>query len=54
MLLAFGPSFLYFSRFAREDIYIACVTLAMLVVTFRFFDAPAPPRTPPRSARCSR
>ena len=23
-LLAFGPSFLYFSRFAREDIYIAC------------------------------
>ncbi len=39
-LLAFGPSYLYFSRFAREDIYIACVTLAMLVVTFRFFDHP--------------
>ena len=39
-LLAFGPSYLYFSRFAREDIYIACVTLAMLVVVFRFFDHP--------------
>ncbi len=39
-LLAFGPSYLYFSRFAREDIYIACVTLAMLVVVFRFFDRP--------------
>ena len=40
VLLAIGPSFLYFSRFAREDIYIAAITLAMLVVTFRFFDAP--------------
>jgi uncharacterized protein (TIGR03663 family) len=39
-LLAFGPSYLYFSRFAREDIYIACVTLAMLVVAFRFFEHP--------------
>ena len=39
-LLAVGPSYLYFSRFAREDIYIAAITLAMLVVTFRFFDAP--------------
>ena len=40
VLLAAGPSYLYFSRFAREDIYIACVTLAMLVVTFRFFERP--------------
>ena len=39
-LLAVGPSYLYFSRFAREDIYIAAITLAMLVVTFRFFDVP--------------
>jgi uncharacterized protein (TIGR03663 family) len=38
--LAFGPSFLYFSRFAREDIYIACITLALLAVTFRFLDRP--------------
>ena len=29
--LAFGPSYLYYSRFAREDIYIACITLALLV-----------------------
>jgi uncharacterized protein (TIGR03663 family) len=41
-LLAFGPSYLYFSRFAREDIYIACITLALLVVTFRFLARPRP------------
>jgi len=40
VLLAVGPSFLYFSRFAREDIYIAAITLALLVVVFRFLDAP--------------
>lgn len=39
-LLAFGPSYLYFSRFAREDIYVACITLALLVVVFRFLDRP--------------
>ena len=38
--LAFGPTFLYYSRFAREDIYFACITLALLVVTFRFLDRP--------------
>ena len=40
MLLAFGPSYLYFSRFAREDIYFAAITLALLVVAFRFLDRP--------------
>jgi uncharacterized protein (TIGR03663 family) len=40
VLLAVGPSYLYFSRFAREDIYIASVTLALLVVVFRFLDRP--------------
>jgi uncharacterized protein (TIGR03663 family) len=39
-LLAFGPSYLYFSRFAREDIYVACITLAMIVVAFRFLAEP--------------
>jgi len=39
-LLAFGPTYLYFSRFAREDIYIASITLALLVVAFRFLDRP--------------
>jgi uncharacterized protein (TIGR03663 family) len=38
--LAFGPSYLYFSRFAREDIYIACITAALLVTVFRFLDKP--------------
>jgi uncharacterized protein (TIGR03663 family) len=39
-LLAFGPSYLYFSRFAREDIYFACLSLGLLVVVFRFLDRP--------------
>jgi uncharacterized protein (TIGR03663 family) len=38
--LAIGPSYLYFSRFAREDIYFAALTLALLVVVFRFLDTP--------------
>jgi uncharacterized protein (TIGR03663 family) len=42
VLLAFGPTYLYFSRFAREDIYIAAITLALLAVTFRFLDRPRP------------
>src|SRR4051794_1819673 len=40
VLLAVGPSYLYFSRFAREDIYIACITLALVAVTFRFLERP--------------
>ena len=40
VLLAFGPSYLYFSRFAREDIYFAAISFALLVVVFRFLDAP--------------
>ena len=40
VLLAFGPSYLYFSRFAREDIYFAAVTFALVVVAFRFLDRP--------------
>src|SRR5215218_693243 len=38
--LAFGPAYLYYSRFAREDIYVACITLALLAVTFRFLERP--------------
>jgi uncharacterized protein (TIGR03663 family) len=38
--LAFGPTYLYYGRFAREDIYIACLTLLLLAVTFRFLDRP--------------
>ena len=40
LLLAIGPSYLYFSRFAREDIYIASITLMLLVAVFRFLHAP--------------
>jgi uncharacterized protein (TIGR03663 family) len=40
VLLAFGPSYLYFSRFAREDIYFAAITFALVVVAFRFLDRP--------------
>ncbi len=40
VLLAFGSSYLYFSRFAREDIYVACLTLALIVVIWRFIDKP--------------
>jgi uncharacterized protein (TIGR03663 family) len=39
-LLAFGPSYLYFSRFAREDIYFAALTFAAIVVIFRFLEQP--------------
>ena len=39
-LLAVGPSYLYFSRFAREDIYKAAITLGLLVVVFRCLDTP--------------
>ena len=40
--LTFGPTFLYYSRFAREDIYIAAITLALIAVTARFLDRPRP------------
>jgi uncharacterized protein (TIGR03663 family) len=39
-LLTFEPTYLYFSRFAREDIYIASLTLALVVVVFRFLAMP--------------
>jgi uncharacterized protein (TIGR03663 family) len=38
--LTVGPTFLYYSRFAREDIYIACITLAMIAVGARFLERP--------------
>jgi uncharacterized protein (TIGR03663 family) len=39
-LLCISPSYLYFSRFAREDIYAALLTLAMLVVAVHFLERP--------------
>ena len=35
-LLAISPSMVYFSRFAREDIYMACFTLLMVVGVARY------------------
>jgi uncharacterized protein (TIGR03663 family) len=35
-LLAVSPSMVYFSRFAREDIYMACFTLLMVVSVARY------------------
>ena len=40
VMLAFGPTFLYYGRFAREDVYMACLNLAMLVVVFRALEQP--------------
>ncbi|MDQ3875333.1 MAG: TIGR03663 family protein [Actinomycetota bacterium] len=40
VILAISPSYLYFSRFVREDIYTACITLGLIVLTFRFLDRP--------------
>src|SRR3954447_9873324 len=40
VLFAVGPSYLYFSRFAREDIYVAAITLALLISIWRFLDKP--------------
>ncbi len=35
-LLAVSPSMVYFSRFAREDIYLACFTLLLVVAVGRY------------------
>src|SRR4051795_4117672 len=40
LLFAFGPSYLYFSRFAREDIYFAAITLGLLIAIWRFLEHP--------------
>jgi uncharacterized protein (TIGR03663 family) len=42
VLFCISPAYLYFSRFAREDIYAACVTLAMIVTAFAFLARPRP------------
>jgi uncharacterized protein (TIGR03663 family) len=40
LLLCLSPSYLTFSRFAREDIYVACITLGLVIVLMRFLDHP--------------
>ena len=38
VLLTFSPSFLYYSRYIRNDIYIAVWSVLMLIALFRFLD----------------
>lgn len=38
VLLTFSPTLLYFSRFLRNDIYIAVWSLALVVVVWRYLD----------------
>jgi uncharacterized protein (TIGR03663 family) len=40
MYLAISPSFWYYSRFAREDIYFATITLAMMGAILAFLNSP--------------
>jgi predicted membrane-bound mannosyltransferase/DNA-binding beta-propeller fold protein YncE len=42
VLLAVSPSLLYFSRFARGDIYMAFWTLAMVIVVWRYLKEQKP------------
>lgn len=39
-ILAVDASYLYYSRFAREDIYASCISLALIVCVFRFLSQP--------------
>jgi uncharacterized protein (TIGR03663 family) len=41
-LLCISPSYVYFSRFVREDIYVACLTLALIAAVFGFLARPRP------------
>lgn len=40
LLLAVSPTLLYFSRFAREDIYVAFFTLGLFVCVWRYLQQP--------------
>ncbi len=41
-LIAFSPSFVYYSRFAREDIYAAVFTLGIVICIWRYIDEQKP------------
>ena len=42
-LIAFSPTLIYFSRFARNDIYIAVFTLGLVVALWRYVETGALP-----------
>jgi 4-amino-4-deoxy-L-arabinose transferase-like glycosyltransferase len=41
-LIAFSPTLLYFSRFARNDIYVAVFTLGIIICLWRYVDERKP------------
>ncbi|MGI8826857.1 MAG: flippase activity-associated protein Agl23 [Chloroflexota bacterium] len=41
-MLAISPAFVYFSRFIRDDIYLACFSLIMFIALVRYIEAPRP------------
>lgn len=41
-LIAFSPTLLYFSRFARNDIYVAVFTLGIVIVLWRYVEERKP------------
>lgn len=41
-LIAFSPTLLYYSRFARGDIYVAVFTLALVICVWRYIDERKP------------
>ena len=52
VIFCVSPAYLYYSRFEREDIYVAALTLALTVTVFRFLDWPRPWH-PSSSSACS-
>jgi uncharacterized protein (TIGR03663 family) len=42
VFIALSPTLLYFSRFAREDMFVAVWTLAMVIFIWRYLAAPKP------------
>lgn len=42
LMLTVSPAFVYFSRFIRDDIYLACFSLILFVVIVRYLDTPRP------------
>jgi uncharacterized protein (TIGR03663 family) len=42
LAICLAPAWLYFSRFVREDIHVATITLGLIIVVLRFFEQPRP------------
>jgi uncharacterized protein (TIGR03663 family) len=42
LAICLAPAWLYFSRFVREDIHVATITLGLIIVALRFFEQPRP------------